>query len=446
VGENATGRATEIDPQGVEGRQPAMNIAARFRTALLHRSGIAVSLLLLLFFDLCGAQTPAADSLVTRLAEQGFENLVVAVNDSEWVVQYENRVYRHEMAAAGIVLAAAVRLAPDIETLVLVPQNRGVAIARLAVPCQAYLDFVQGSGGSRVFSDQIVFIEGGDQPANGKQESSFWRFDLIANVGQEVRLGNYDDRFKLYGYVLPALLVTPWKGSRVVLEAIRPFYDDIGVHGEETRIGRANIGQALILPGNIAAAVQFGVHMPERWGWVVDAARFFWQRRILLGAQYSKTGFLYRYEDTWLYSPVATETWRVYATWFCDRIDLQLTADYARYLMGDSGPRISLMRNFGETSLGFYFTSTAEDKHGGVQVAIPLPPARRAKPAAFRINWPERYKLDYRATTRVYTIGPPIQTGISVNTGFDINDFYKRLNASTLANQVEIWQELWQTP
>ncbi|HNT67132.1 MAG TPA: hypothetical protein PKN04_15215, partial [bacterium] len=64
MGENATGRATEIDPQGVEGRQPAMNIAARFRTALLHRSGIAVSLLLLLFFDLCGAQTPAADSLV----------------------------------------------------------------------------------------------------------------------------------------------------------------------------------------------------------------------------------------------------------------------------------------------------------------------------------------------------------------------------------------------
>ncbi|MBN1542572.1 YjbH domain-containing protein [candidate division KSB1 bacterium] len=404
-------------------------------------------IILVILLTVCGLALPAelfqSDSLIVALEREGFENLVVAAGDSEICVGYENRVYRCEIRAAGVVLAWVARLAPEARNLVLVPQNRAVPVARIEVRRSDYDAFRDGKLEGRTFAGRIRIGETTERERTRFRErhaSGLRRVDFIVNAGHQIRFGNYDDRFKLYGFFRPGLTTMPWRGGAALVEAIAPFYDDIGLYGEDSRLGRLTLSQVFLLPRGVYTAIEAGAFMPERWGVAIQAARFFAGRRFLIGGSYSSTGFLFYEEGKWIYSAPGTETYQLYGRFFFPGIGLMVGADYSLHLMGDSGPRVMVSRTFGETEIGFYAARTDLDKFGGFQLRIPIPPARRARPAGFRITVPEAYRLDYRATTRVYTRVEPIQTGLSVQTGFDLIDFFKRLTVSTIAERIEVWK------
>ena len=66
------------------------------------------------------------------------------------------------------------------------------------------MNFVDGELDSRSFAKRVRLEEPAEHRAprdDGQKVSSLRRVDLIVNAGHQVRLGNYDARFKLYGTI-----------------------------------------------------------------------------------------------------------------------------------------------------------------------------------------------------------------------------------------------------
>jgi hypothetical protein len=109
--------------------------------------------------------------------------------------------------------------------------------------------------------------------------------------------------------------------------------------------------------------------------------------------------------------------------------------------MKDSGPLFEFIRNFKDTSVGFFFGGTEIDKFGGIMIRFPFSPKKQPTPRAFRVTLPRYYEYSYRATNYVYTQHAPIQTGISVYTGTKLTYLYQNLTPGYVKRNSYVYKE-----
>ncbi len=401
---------------------------------------------LFFFAFLTGWATAKESTTISqRLIRGGFENVRVSpAGDDELAVAYENRLYRNEIKAAGIVLKLVEEGGGGFARVRLYPCNRGVALGQMVVDMAAYRSFLAGRIDAATFGKTLVVKPAAEMPAvpfTNWQNRSFLKTDITFTVGHQIQLGQYDDRVKIYGQFQPGLVSQLWPGNRVAAEAAIPFRDEIGIYHEETRLARLTLSQLFRLPRDVYAVIQTGIFVPERWGLSVETAAFWAQRRFLSGVRWDRTGFLYHDEDKWFYSSMGRNTCKLYTNWFVPWFDMMVGVDYSQYLLGDKGWRFTVRRTFADTDIDVYFAMTDWDHFGGIQLRLPLPPSRRMRPARVRLTWPNQYTLGYRATSEASRLGGPLQTGLSVDTGWNLTDQLGNFTPRHIVFNFESWKD-----
>ncbi len=404
--------------------------------------------ILVLFFVICAlAQQARPDDfqdLYARLAYHGFENLRISMAaDSGLAIAFENRVYRHDLKAAGEVLRLVNAVDSTWQRAYLLPCTRGVPRGQITVDGHAYRSFMAGEIDAPEFARTVVVGEPAAEPEAAVaawNNRSFLKIDANVSIGHQIQLGQYDDRLKFYGEFIPGLRSTLWHGTLAQVEAYIPFWDEIGLYDSGTRLSRASLSQLFRLPHDSYAALQGGIFLPERWGFSGEAAKFWLGRKILTGFKVDYTGFFYHGEGKFYYSPMDSLTWKIYAQYYLPMTDMMVGIDYSKYLLGDKGFCFTLRRTFSETDVALYYAITDYDRFGGVQFRIPLPTQRRMKPHRFRFTWPNQYAWGYRATSEATRYDGLLQTGLIVDTGFSLTEFVKYLTPAHVQKSVAGWR------
>ncbi len=404
--------------------------------------------ILVLFFVICAAAQPARtddfQDLYARLAYHGFENLRIGTTaDSGFAIAYENRVFRYELKAAGEILALVSRSDTTWRRIHLIPCTRGIARGEITVEGEAYRQFMSGAIDAKAFSRTLTIGEAVDEPGispGSWKNRSFLKTDIRFNFGHEIQLGQYDDRVKVYGEFQPGLRTQFWHGTLGIVDAFIPFWDEIGVYDSGIRLARASLSQLFRLPRDSYIALQGGIFQPERWGLSVEAAKLWFGRRVMTGAQLDKTGFFFHNQGKWFYSTMERWTYKAYGRYYLPWTDMVVGLDYSKYIYGDKGLRVMLQRTFTEIDLGLYYAVTDYDRFGGVQLRFALPTQRRMRPNWIRVNWPNQYTTGYRATSEATRIEGIMPTGISLDNGFSLIEFVKYLTPTHVMRNVERWR------
>ena len=381
----------------------------------------------------------------STLVRQGFENVRVGAAGPETLfVDYENRVFRNEVTAAGVVLASLDTTLAEIDVLALTPKHRDLPICTIFVPLQRYREFIAGRLDADALAEALT-IEKGHDPSNKTQmtkqtASSLRRFDVTIRPATAFQLGNYDDRLKISLSLMPEISTTLWRGGRLLAQAIIPLHDEIGVYTDEVRLGRLALSQWLQLPGDGFAALSIGGFSPDRYGVAGEFNQFLFHRHIKLGAAAEYSGFLLRQNDYWNYSDLDRFTWRGFCNYIFTPIDLVVGLQYAEFLMEDHGWQFEITRLYRDAEVAVYAAKTNVDKFGGVRLKIPLPPRRSARPGRIRLISPGYYQLGYQATNEVYTVAEPVATGITISTGNELAALPKLLFPGYIRNNLSLWK------
>ena len=392
------------------------------------------------------AQDEKLDLLAARLAGHGFENLRIATSsDSGLAIAFDNRIYRHDLKAAGEILAVVSKEDSTWSRIRLIPCSRGVARGEISVSGDDYRLFMAGQMDVGTFAKTIEVGEAREEPkqrVSAWKNKAFFKVDANINFGTQLQMGQYDDRLKFYGELQPGLRTQLWLGTMAQAEAFIPLFDEIGVYDTGARLGRASLSQLFRLPHDTYAVLNGGVFVPDRWGLSGEAVKFWLHRCILTGVKVDNSGFFYHDQGTWYYSTMNLWTYRIYGQYYLPWTDMMVGIDYSKYLLGDKGWCFTLRRTFSETDISVYVAKTDYDRFGGVLFRIPLPTQRRMYPHRFRVTWPLQYGWGYQATSEATRTEGILQTGLAIDTGFSMTEFVRHLTPTHVRSSVAGWRKI----
>lgn len=375
------------------------------------------------------------------LVQQGFENVVVRLRvkpKKELIIEYENRRYRYEMRAMGVVCALVSSKIKHIDWLTLIPKNRDIPLVQVRIHLQDYDSFIKGEISTKIFASRLEISQNllSNESGNGntslqtnQTNDSFRKIDLFINPDINARLGNYDDPYKWQLNIIPEISSFLFKGMKATAELIIPLENELGEEGDDIRPGRVVLNQTLRFPDHIFGSFSSGYFAPNRYGFSAEILKFLLNGNLSFGAKVDYTGFLLYMDKRWFYSDLNKWTYFLNGTYRFSPLDFYVSLSQGRFLLGDVGWRIDVLRSFGETDIGFFAIKTRAETIGGFRLRLPIFPMRRLAPYRIRASPPLYFDRTYRYS---YT-----DSGTSISTGCSLRDFMKKLVPSYIRNNIE---------
>lgn len=201
------------------------------------------------------------------LVHQGFENVVVRCRlkeKKEVIVEYENRRYRYEMRAMGVVCALASSKCKRIDWLTLIPKNRDIPLVQVRINLQDYDSFIKGEISKKIFASRLEISQGLFSNESGTEDisvqtnqanDSFRKIGLFINPDINARLGNYDDPYKLQLNIIPEVSSFLFKGMKTTAELIIPLENELSEEGDDLRPGKVLLNHTFRFPNNIFSSL-----------------------------------------------------------------------------------------------------------------------------------------------------------------------------------------------
>jgi hypothetical protein len=425
---------------------------------LVLRAGAAILLYCALGWNTCfGVESNSSliaqnQAIEAALLLQGFENVRTGYTSDEksLYIEYENRVYRNDLYAAGLVAGIASRQCLDSTSIALVPLKENVPICDIVFNVEDYKKLIDGTLDKDLFAARLTVkthTSDADSIFSSVKKKSYRKIDLYVDPGLNYQLGNLDDPYKFYVAINPEISTTLWKGFVLSGRYKIPIIDEIGNYQigrykSTSSLSRLTATQFLNLPRNGFAVVNIGLFEPDRWGGSSEIAWYLFDQRVLIGSKLDYTGFMLYRNGVLSYSKLGEFTNRTYCYYFFSGIDVSFGIGFAKYVLGDQGFFCELNRVFHEVEIGFFAAKTNEDDHGGFNIRIPIFPNRRMKPGLVRISPPLYYNFSYQSTTKPEILGGITETGVKVKTGHELRDFIGNMSAMYIKNNIEIWKKV----
>jgi len=373
------------------------------------------------------------------LAGQGFENVVVkSRSQQEVIVEYENRRYRYELRAMGVVCALVSSKAEHVGWLTLIPKNRDIPLVQVRINLRDYDAFIKGEISKKTFASRLEISQdpisyepdsGNSSFRTNQANGSFRKIDLVINPDINVRLGNYDDPYKWQLNIIPGISSYLFKGMKATAELIIPLENELDEGGNDVRPGKIVLNHTIRLPGNFFSSISSGYFDLNRYGLSVECLKFLLNGNLSFSAKVDYTGFLIYIDKQWYYSDLNKWTYLLSGTYQFSPLDFSISLAQGRFLAGDRGWRIDVLRSFGETDIGFFAIKTNAETLGGFRLHIPIFPMRRLTPSRIRASPPLYFDRTYRYSYN--------DSGKSISTGPVLMDFIKKLVPSYIRNNVE---------
>jgi hypothetical protein len=412
---------------------------------MIRAPNSALTLLLLWGVLAMGSSVRAADrrsdeELVAQLVDRGFENVGVSDRADTTTIWYENRVYRHELEALGLV-AFLMASSVESETVVsLVPENYGVPLIAVSAVSADWLEFLRGRQPPGWFRERVTI-----RPGEGEAESirhgrpslyhsSLWRTDLRLRPLFDFELGVSDDPFRSAFLIAPEAVMSPLPGTLLTLQVMIEIDDDLSdLPKRNVRPGRNTLSWGGWLPGRWLGAVSGGYFPRDRYGFAGQIGSLLKDGSFEITSGGDFTGLLEFLEDITLYSSL--DAWSAFlaVTHRTHRLDLETTLTGARFMEGDLGVRVDLSRRFGEAALGFFGINTESDKVVGVGLRLPLPVRRWSAPSRVRFTTVPAFPFEYRDSLA--------DVGLQVSQFDDLDRLRKRLYPTYILNNLEDFRD-----
>ncbi|MDZ7263772.1 MAG: YjbH domain-containing protein [candidate division KSB1 bacterium] len=383
-------------------------------------------------------------SLITcrdYLLAAGLENVQfqIARHQTIWL-SYENRRYRNEITALGIVLTYATHCLPFAQHFVVVPHYRKMPLRYIEVDREVFQKFLQQeiSADDLVEHLQISYESPAEKPLTGYRssmaQSSLFHIDLMLSPGVKAQFARPDDPAQLQFNCLADLSVTIAPGLQLFGQWIGPLYNEFQRPETNSRVGALYLQQLVRLPARTFVTMSAGRFEFDRQGLSAQVKTFFWRERLSLAARgdyvsgqainrllplelpsHNKLSYLFQVQ--YRFEPI--------------HFMAQLT--WGRYLLGDQGWRIDIVRLFHEIELGFMGVwNESLDFLTGMTVRLPLPMAKHPWPGAVRVRSPNYLSWNYRYL--------PCFDGLILDTGEDFETIARQFTRSFIRGNCQQFQ------
>ena len=380
---------------------------------------------LLLLAETARAEVPG-DRIAQALAEHGFENVAVESRPEATTVWYENRVFRYDMTAMGVVAGLALAALDSSSVLELVPENRGVAVVAVAAPAPAWRDFLAGRSDKTAFRsvlriDALRRTSGLPLGARGQERRNrpYGRTDVALRPLFNFQLGAGRDPFLYTLQIAPEAILSPFSGGLITLQAAIRIHDDLDPCGRENPCGlavtpeRNTISWGGWLPGGLLTAVSAGLFPGDRYGVAGEMGRLVWKDQLEIWGGGDVSGKLQFTTDAVEYSSLDRWALFVAGTHRFRGLDLESTLTVGRFEEGEAAIKLEVARRIHEFEIGFFVAANPNsnfqfspyqdpnangDSAAGVNLRFALPVARYMKPRALRPTTVPEFPFTYKST------------------------------------------------
>jgi len=340
-------------------------------------------------------------NLSLEFIDKGFENLYTETKDENFILVYENRIYRSELKAMGTILNILQESEQVNDKIRLIPLNRGIPLVSVDFEQNDDLwevtqvslkpDYMSNSPENTSFSFLPV-------TENWRKNSSFgkWEITLIPDINARFHTGDGLIRLKLNAVAEAA--VTFGKGLKIVSQAIAPIYYEYHKEIAEIKPGSSYLNYTMRLKNNVWVSTSAGIfhwksqgfrdsktdeylglHEWYRYGISVETAKYFSEGKYSLFLKTDLTGHLSYQKSIWFYSSSGFDsfTWLAGAGYHLSYPDLYFQASWGKDLYEDTSFEFKMIRSFGELDIGLFSVwnkkDALEEFSGGASVSIPLP-------------------------------------------------------------------------
>ncbi|MCK5734238.1 MAG: YjbH domain-containing protein [Candidatus Latescibacteria bacterium] len=340
-----------------------------------------------------------------RLAGHGFEHVVVGCSEEKLLVEYENRCYRSQTTGIGVVLALVSEECPDVRFIVLILKRRNIPLVRVACSREDYRKLLAGTISLSGFAQRIEvsrIVGSLDGYRTSEENRSYFKVDAVVAPQVKALFGRAGDWARIQINAIPEVSMPLAKGLVLTTQVILPLENEFGAFdqsGDYIRPGRTLVSKVFRFPSTFFLWGSVGYFDLERYGFSADGLWTTNDGRLSLEGRVGLTGFQ-AYQGDWKHSDLSDWTYLLRSKYQWTSVDLSLTGTAGRFLYGDVGGRLDLVRTFGEVSLGFFGIRTTANRSGkligGFSIRIPVYPPRRRAPGRFRFGAPLSFPWAYR--------------------------------------------------
>lgn len=387
------------------------------------------------------APPPPGETISRAVVDHGFENVAVRETDGLITIWFENRVYRYDMVALGVVARLASDVAEPLAVLELVPESRGVPLISVSAPSGDWARFLDGEEGAAGFRSRLQ-IEIGKR-RNGEplalrgqatRNQSYFRTDLDVRPLFSFELGFPGDPLRQATSLAPEATMAPFRGGLLTTQVAFRLHDDFelcagGLCDEKVYPSRATLTVGGWLPDAWLASASAGIFPSDQYGVAGQTGKLILDGRLEVVVGADATGKLRFLEGLIEYSSV--KYWATYAslTHRSTGIDLASTLTIGRFYDEELAVRVDLVRTWHELDFGLFAVSNDLDTQAGATLRIPLPVKRSMRPTRLRLATVPAFPIVYQDTFD--------RIGVSASLFDNLDRLRKRLYPTFIRNNVE---------
>ncbi|WP_158551537.1 YjbH domain-containing protein [Rhodohalobacter sp. SW132] len=349
-----------------------------------------------------GAAQP--QSLAGQLTEHGFENVTVMKTGAHLFVAYENRIYRSEAEALANVLTFAGRAEVSADSLTVIIRQSEVPVLAVITSISSLDGFLNGGKRYEAWLDATeITLHTRSLPfarADGHRtvrHRTRFRPVFPVGLGMRYQLGNYNEPYRFAFDLEPEIALPLGRGFTANARLAVPLYNNFD-DNTYIRPALATLSRHFTLDEGLHGAVSAGIFGRNRAG-VHSAIKAFLYQEIFsltLDAGYTRfTSFtgevnfpITENRPYSFYTLSADYRWRSY--------DLNIRAQYGRFLYDDFGTRVQVHRHFSEVEFGFFGINTRLGSNFGFYMSLPLSPRKYRDAGPVRIRPAPRFPIAYR--------------------------------------------------
>jgi hypothetical protein len=382
------------------------------------------------------------DSLYVALEKTGWLNLHIYADGDRLLIAYENRLYRFEARA---IKALVNQVAPIIgnryRQLDLVVMSRNEPLIGISLSLQAWNDFQKDEQSFPAFAKSIettLDVQKNWQLLRGQtvRHPGAYRIDAFLDPQLKMGLGGYPKPILAQINLLPTANVFLWRGAQLTLQTIVPVLNQLPIPEDKLfRPGLIAFNQYFRLPGASFVGLSAGYFTNYSYGAEIELSKFFLNGRLIWRGKAGYTGYASYPQRLRLEKPVPG--WQISSLNYLDyqssleyrlaKYDFVMKVEAGRYLYFQNSVKVSAVRQFKETDLGFFAMKNDKGVNYGFQVSVPIFPKKYGKPKLVQFRPGKAFDYTYTATQATLE---------SYRTGNDIYGFFKKLNPLFIKNQL----------
>lgn len=356
-------------------------------------------ILFIMCLSILGTFNSNAQNNLKTLEEIGFENLSEIQEEGHYYLSYENNRYRYEGDALIVVLENLKLSVQTVKVSILI-LNRGIGITSISFDAIDLVKLKNGELSSDIFTKKSTFSFSVDKliakfEALEKANSSYLKAETIVGLNLDYALGNFDNSIRQKLNFQPELFSVIGKGAVISGRYNIPTFNEIDQENQRLRMAR--ITQDIRWKDNIFLNLNFGFFTPNRYGFSGRVDRYLGSERLKMRFDFGITRGLSLDENFKIQIENNINTFNMAGgiDYRWNRYNTDISIRYGSYLLGDTGYKASLKRQFDEVFIGLFVNKTTFGQIAGFDFQIPLSFKRHMKNNGFRVRAKDFFYLDY---------------------------------------------------